>query len=451
MENFESKKEKDNKNKIGLYLNMAISNNSIGNYDKSKIDYTEEAIVTEKTILMVNKNNKILKLNNQEEAIRKEGENILFVVRKKQNFFQLEKELCDNMILSEDNIEGLNYNLWYAINDNNSNDDYYLNENDIIRFGNIKLVITKIKIKGFVSSSIKSDKIKYNIREINLNKKGTKKINFEQIFDADDALSKNNLNFCNICNNNTNNEDNPLIKLCDCPNYNHYECMKKDIKEKMTKLENKKRTSINYFLKFHCNDCKKALPLKFKIKKDQKQYNLFEFDEPNNEDEDYLIFQSLDYLDRYQDYQKSIHIIRLIEDDNIIKIKIGRDGRKNDNDIKLINESSSREHAIIEYNKEKHNLLLKNISKKNDSLVLIKNILVINKNIINLQIGKVSMEAKLIEENEFRDREDITDKIKTKKEYKEEVRKELESCENLNDEWSYDNKTENYFKYEKKE
>ena len=442
MEKLEPKKDSKPK-KIGLSLKINVSNNSIGNYDKFHIENCQNAIITKKTLLIVNKNNRILKLNNQEEAIRKEGEYILFVIRKRKDYFQLEKELCDNMMLSKDNIEGLNYNLWYVINNDNVNDDYYLSENDIIRFGDTKLVLTKINIKGYEGYDGDTDKKKYNVKEINSNKK-SKNIIFERIFD-DDIISNNIIDCCNICNSNINTEENPLIKLCDCSNYNHYKCIQNDINRNMIRKYNKSKTSTNYYLKFFCSECEKSLPLKFKIKGKEKEYELFKLEVPDKGD--YLIFQSLDYLDRYQDYQKSIHIIQLTGNDNIITITIGRDGKNIDNDIKLVSESSSREHAYIEYNKEKKYLLLKNKSKKNDSLVLIKNILIINKNTINLQIGKVSVEAKLIEEDEFKDKENIIDKIQTKDEYKDEIRKEIESCKEINDNWYKDIKTETFFKY----
>ena len=445
MEKLEPKKDNKPK-KIGLSLKINVSNNTIGNYDKFHIENCQDAIITKKTLLIVNKNNRILKLNNQEEAIRKDGEYILFAIRRRKDYFQLEKELCDNMILSKDNIEGLNYNLWYVINNDNVNDDYYLNENDIIRFGDTKLVLTKISIKGYKHYDGDSNKMKYNVREINSNKKG-KNIIFEQVFD-DDIISNNIIDCCNICNSNINTEENPLIKLCNCSNYNHIKCIQEDIRiNRVKQKKNREKTSTNYYLNIFCSECEKSLPLKFKIKGKEKEnnYELFKFDVP--EEGDYLIFQSLDYLDRYQDYQKSVHIRELKEKDNIINITIGRDGKNIDNDIKLVTESSSREHAYIEYNKEKKYLLLKNKSRKNDSLVLIKNILIINKNLINLQIGKVSVEAKLIEEDEFKGKENIIDKIQTKDEYIDEIRKEIESCKEINDNWYNDIKTETFFKY----
>ena len=91
-----------------------------------------------------------------------------------------------------------------------------------------------------------------------------------------------------------------------------------------------------------------------------------------------MLFESFDYLNFYNYYQRSIHLVKLIGNNNIINIKIGRDGYNIDNDIKLEEETASMEHALIEYNKKEGTLLLKNISKKSDSLVLIKNKLKIN-------------------------------------------------------------------------
>ena len=461
MNNSEIKEEENNKKQVrGLYLKINVSENSIGNYDKSHIEFTQEAIITKKTLLIVNKHNKILEIKSQGKFDKKDGENMLFQIRESKNkkCFQLEKELCNDMVLSEDNIEGLNYNLWYAINNDNVNDDYYLSENDIIRFGNIKLVLRKININDFKENS-NSNILKYNIKEINskiLKDNNIKKIKFEQIFDNNDfiPINENKIKICNICNSSIEDEDNPLINLCDCNNFNHYICIKEDLKKKMLISKNKKKTAINYYLSFHCDNCQKSLPLSIKIKNTNISYKFFDIEEIEKpkEEENYLIFESLDYLDRYLVYQKSIHLVKLQGEGNIIKIKIGRDGSKNDNDVKLVTDSVSRDHAIIEYNKEEGNLLLKNISKKNDSLVLIKNTLIINKNKINLQIGKVSVEANLIEKSEFKD--DIIDKIQSKEEYEEEIRKQIESS-NINNDWANaeeeDIKTDKFFLYSGKE
>ena len=298
------------------------------------------------------------------------------------------------------------------------NDIYYLCENDVIRFGNFKFILKEIHIKNKNLMIGKNKKLRYNINKINSEQKRFS-LNFEPnltefIIDNKNYNTKDIEKECPFCHKEDSSEENPLVKLCSCDyKYMHYKCIKEDLRQKLIIKENKSQTSINYIFKFHCNNCKVQLPIKFKIDDIHKSFELIDIDLPK--EEEYLLFQSLSFLYK-NEYHQSIHLVKLIGDKNIIKIKIGRDGHNKDNDIKIDEESVSREQAIIEYNKENGSLILENISQKTDSLILIKDIIKINENKINLQIGNIFVETYLINEKVDKKR---YDKIQDKKQYEE--------------------------------
>ena len=428
---------------LGLYLRIKTSQNCLGIYEKSKIIHEKNYFETVDSYFFLNKKNIILKSNNQFDE-DENGEILLFHIRKQNNYFQIENNPGKNMPLTEKNINILNYKLWYVIDNNNIiNDVYYLTQNDIIRFGNFKFILKKIQInkKDIKNKIIK--KLRYDINEINLSKKDISP-NFEPILDFFKIAQDNNDEAdkkCHFCDKENCSEENPLVKLCACDKYKHFKCIKEDLRKKVVIIKNKKETSINYYIKFHCHKCKEQLPLKFKLEENGKTYELLDIEIPY--DKEYLLFQSLDYLNRTNEYQQSIHLVKLIGDKNIIQITIGRDGHDRDNDIKIVDESVSRKQAIIEYDKECGSFILKNISQKSDSLILIKNILIINKYKIHFQIGKIFVEAFLENENEV-DKNKIT-KIQDKKKYKEDLEAHIKNQVSSNISLNDSIKTEIYF------
>ena len=148
-------KEKD---KFGLYLEIKVSRNSIGNFDKSKIENTFKTIVKDSSnyYIMVNKPNQILKVDQQSDIVLKNGENLLFHIRKTNDGYQLENLFLDFKNMTEDNLNILNYKLWYVIgNGYSANNNYYLCQNDIIRFGKIKLKLKEIYINNYNNTNSK--------------------------------------------------------------------------------------------------------------------------------------------------------------------------------------------------------------------------------------------------------------------------------------------------------
>ena len=126
-------------------------------------------------------------------------------------------------------IEKLNKRMWYVFKSQNpenkyenKNEDYYLSENDIIKFGTVKYEI----IKMHKSSS--SEKVENNIE---------KDLKFGSIFEKFYPEFNNENETCNICDQDNSSEDNPKVKLCKCHIYMHYECLKNTLKKKIKEYE----------------------------------------------------------------------------------------------------------------------------------------------------------------------------------------------------------------------
>ena len=456
---FNYMENENNKTENYLHLSVKISKNPYEIFDKSKIKKEEEFDIKEKAYIVLD-NNKII--SEESQANIENYENLLFMIRPKGEYIQLENNfLKNNFKLTEERINSLNYKLWYVIKtypedeknnnnkiENNINEDYYLCENDIIRLGNFKFVLREIHLKNYNKElfSKYSNNLKYDIHDINKNNNPV----FEFIPKLDFyILSKNEKITCRICNKNTSDLENPIVSLCSCDSYRnrHYKCLKEEFKQQIKIIKNKNKTSTNYLLKCHCNICKTQLPLSFIIEEvKNKIYELIVFNKPK--DKDYLFFESLEYITKFGDYEKSFHLMEL--DNNNITITIGRDGsleEKRDNDIKIYEPSVSRgKHAVIEYNKNEGTLLLKNKSQKSYTLIAIKEELKINKNKILLQIGRTSIEANLLDKKEIKN----IRKIKTRKDYEnelEKINKEFEEKKKIEEEKASKNIEQNTYNY----
>ena len=450
MNNIISEQEQNRK---VLFLKIKICKNKSGIFYISEIKKEYNIIMKNSTYLIINKNNIILKLDMQSKI--DDGEIILFNIRKSE-YYKLEKPVFYNSVLTENNINALNYCLWYTVRSekpnekkadesNNNNDDYYLHEKDIIRFGNFKLILQEIHFENYIEESIiNHNKNGYNIEEINMNNKKRPIFNLEPYIEQYITKDKDKDIFleddikCEICEKKTYSEDNPLIRFCLCEKFKHYECIKEEIKKKYTKpnykerenMENKENPICNYYINNFCRKkCNAIYPLRFKIEGINKIYELFEIKKPKNKD--YLIFESLPYYSN-GDYEISIHIITLTgnnNDEENMEIKIGK---VEENHIKIVEKNVSRKHAKIIYNKKNRSLLLKNLSKTSGSLVLIKNSLTINEKKINLQVGRTSIEASLMNEEDAINGNKI-DLIQTQDEYKKGRNKKIIYDDNDND------------------
>ena len=357
----------------GVYLNFKTrinSTNGIFDYSSQK-NKNLNTFITEKTYFFRSEN-KIIK-GFRDQASASIEDKLLFIVRAtKTNFY------IDNSLLNFNSIEKLrkikNY-LWYVVNSDNKeiinpNEDYYLREGDIIKIGMVKYIIKKIFIKGYSKEEkeIKENNEKNGEKIFSLENKEFNELkqwieHRKVIIEEENKPVTNyyfNLYYCDEC-------------ISKYPNCNNSECK--------------------------CEKCYTNFPFKFKYYENNKKeeinnINFYPISIPENSN--YMILESLDYIDEYKNSPKvikAIHIIKLTGED----INIGRDGK---NDIIVNHSSTSRKHAVIKYNEGK--LLLKNKSKLSGTLVLIQNkIFDFSKKEVYLQVDNTFISAKIMKKDEF--------------------------------------------------
>ena len=181
------------------------------------------------------------------------------------------------------------------------------------------------------------------------------------------------IEICFICFKLESTIENPLVRICKCKNFVHYECLKTFLNKKIILQENQKGTVITYYCpKFNCDVC--LCP-----------YELIDINQP--EEINYLVLESLDYIKENKNIKK-VHFIKLT--DEVIKI-----GRSHSNDITDNDISISRSHCELKFNKDNGDLILENKSAKFGTLVLIRNNIKMNENEIKFQVGRSLISAKL--------------------------------------------------------
>ena len=294
------------------------------------------------------------------------------------------------------------------------NEDYILNENDIIKLGDCIFEVVKKVIKNYKNNFNNKDQL-YNISSLNNN--------FGPVFNIcidnkEEKSEENNQNNQSNINNNENNKNNPnikednlkdsninknpIIKLCDC--YNHFECIKSRLLSELEieqKLKKEKVISFNID-EFKCNVCGKNIPLRFE--KSGKIYNFLEFKDLN-----YIVLEYLGKIigkssnenngDKNNEDKelKKVYIIKLGNE----LIRIGRNTKDiSTNDINIPDMSISRNHAVLKFYEKNGTLLLENRNKKNientSTFVLIKDNFKINKKKIKFMTGKCYITINLI-------------------------------------------------------
>ena len=342
----------------------------------------------------------------------KNEETILDIIKSNDSIYQFENQIKNNMEPNENNISQLNNKIWYIINNepllnnqmskshlNNINKDYYLTQNDIIKLGRIKLIITESRINtddsvGKVSNLENANKFNY-INELNL------KVDcpFELIYkakclgDEENEIEKNNEEkiLCKICySEEIDNINNPMVHLCNCKgglNYAHFECIKLWMKTKLIQIENSKQTVKSYYIQgFNCEICKTPYPFKFKKQKNDKIYELIDIERPLNTN--YIILESLNQIKENNNI-KSIHVISLVNEEDILI------GRGNMCDVRIKDISVSRFHSKLKFNLKEKTLLIKDLISKFGTLILVKSPFEI-KEPIQLQIGRTYIKASII-------------------------------------------------------
>jgi hypothetical protein len=379
------------------------------------------------------KYNETFKVDRQSDIEAKKGEKLLFHIRKKKDFNYLIENPIPSKI-SEENTDILNLKLYLVINSENNekniNEDYYICNNDIIKFGNLKYTVeiimnkkeninnkssieNEIKEKNEILTDVNEEAQRQNSidneNEINEEEPTkTTKMDYDIsslnkttgcILDYKlksplfyDTLNDNFKINCYLCPDKECNKNNPIIKICNC-NFAHFECLKDLEKRKLIIKENKKKNVRNYYIKrIMCKKCKCIYPYQFKI--NEKIFNVLDIE--ISKESDYLILKSIENKN-YFNIMMLIHVIELNEK----IIKIGRSYIDGDNDVIIEDPSVSKEHAIIKYNKDNGSLMLKNNKSKYVTLVLIKKSLKINEKKIQIQVGKTVVEAQVMKYGDF--------------------------------------------------
>ena len=207
----------------------------------------------------------------------------------------------------------------------NTNDDYYLSKNDIIKIANVKLIVREIKIKNNIQ------KDSYYCQNVEMNQELKENIE-EKMKEKLSSLNPPILDYkkCEDCGC-------LLIKFCKCDQFEHYKEIKNWIKEHIVKKKNIGKTFRYYHFNdiYKCDECNTWLPIEFKLKiKEPFQSKLNDNDEafldynigkditldfikinkPN--DSDYLILESIEYNNKSKNsgVKKSIHVIKLTEE-----------------------------------------------------------------------------------------------------------------------------------------
>jgi len=418
------------------YLKLVLYNWEKENNDVNSIfDYTskslkEQTIFFEKeTYLARTKYDEFKTYENHEDfkKTEEEGNILIFYINKeeeKKDKYILTSLFPKNLELNEENLNNINNKIWYILrtsdidnkeNDKNCNEEYYLNENDIIKFGRVKYVVQKIHLLNKNNEDIPSnqnDENNYNISDLNKNTnsvfqcvypvknyKGYNDINVKNNNVSKEEMEIKKCDFCEYLSKENEENDrgeNFLISLCKCNKLVHFKCFKyylkllKEIKENNTEID-----ESMVFKNFECLKCKNQYPIKFKLQGQDKIYNLIDINEPVKCN--YMILESIDYKINEQ-YYKSIHIIKLTKESGE-PITIGRENKNDiiiDRDISL-----SRQHAILRFNKENGKISIQNWKGKFGTLVLVKKPIKVLDKTIYLQVGKIYNKACLTNKEDY--------------------------------------------------
>ena len=384
---------------------------SHGLYDYESNQTKNLNAVLAESIYIGRKKHDIKTLNSPNDL--KQDEELLFNVKNDyKDEYALENEVPIRIQPTEKNINDLSNKIWYVLKNDpnqsnqsnqtitNTNDDYYLCKNDVIKLGRVKYSLNEINIPSKhnnIDVAIPSnDPSKYDIDELNMNTEPV----FDFIFQAKESGEYTDIpddeRLCKICYSDENDkENNPLVHLCNCNGglrFSHFECIKKWMETKLITKENEKKTVKSYNIKsFNCEICKTPYPFKFKLNGVEKPFELIDLQKPV--DCDYIILESLNQMKENCNI-KSIHVIQLTGDELTI-------GRGHESDVRINDISVSRSHAKLKYNPTEGTLLLRDLKSKFGTLILIKKPLKIKERKIHLQIGRTYIEAWLMGMAEF--------------------------------------------------
>ena len=335
--------------------------------------------VLAESIYITRKKHDIKTLNNLKD-LKQEEEELLFNVKNDhKDEYVLENPVPILVQPTEKNINDLSNKIWYVLKNDpnisnnsnqtitNTNDDYYLCKNDVIKLGRVKYSLNEINIpsrqNNIDRSQPLSDPSKYDIDELNKNTESV----FDFIFQAKDSSEYTDIP-----------DDEKICKIC---------YSEENMETKLIIKEKEKKTVKSYNIKsFNCEICKTPYPFKFKLNGIEKPFELIDLQKPSGCD--YIILESLNQMKENCNI-KSIHVIQLNSDELTI-------GRGHESDVRINDISVSRKHAVLKYNVEEGTLLLRDLKSKFGTLILIKKPLLIKEKKIHLQIGRTYIEGWLM-------------------------------------------------------
>lgn len=418
----------DEKEEIGLYLyaqtykekSGGSSKHGIFAFVENEIE-SEDFFIQEGCYLFRENNNIKVYKSHSEHGMNAES---IFRVKVDNNHFKISIPFLSRLKPPFVKlINNLKNNLYYVMNsypeDDNKkkkrfrteNDDYYLNENDIIKIGNMIYIVRKLFIKSNANNNDNErdkdkDKV-YDIEYLNKDKSPIFDTCFMKKFDEKIISELTNIKEPTSLNL-------PKEAFNYCFHIINYikdsitiEKKKKCFSERISITETKNKNVTNYiFDLFKCEECKETThlyPLRYLLPNDEKLYELIEIKEPENTN--YLILESLEEVAQNEkekvkeNLKKYIHVVKLTEEGQTFYI-----GRGDKSDIKLDsdNKKVSSKHAVIIFLNGK--VILKNISEKLNTSVLIKTIkedLEIKEKEIYLEAGRSFIEAKIMTKEEY--------------------------------------------------
>ena len=206
---------------------------SHGLYDYESNQTKNLNAVLAESIYITRKKHDIKTLSKLNNLIPEEEELIFHVENKKMDEFILENEVTVHIQPTEKNINDLSNKIWYVLKNDpiqsnqsnqtvvNTNDDYYLCKNDVIKLGRVKYSLNEIKIpsrQNNIDIALPfNDPAKYDIDNLNRNTEPV----FDFIFQAKDSSEYTDIpddeKICKICYSEENDkENNPLVHLCNC-------------------------------------------------------------------------------------------------------------------------------------------------------------------------------------------------------------------------------------------
>ena len=385
---------------------------SHGLYDYESNQTKNINAILAESIYLARKKHDIKALNSPND-LKKDEEELLFNVRNDfKDEYSLENIVPIRIQPTEKNINDLSNKIWYVLKNDpilsnqsnqtiiNTNDDYYLCKNDVIKLGRVKYTLNEINMpsqqNNIDRAAQKTDPNKYDINGLN---KNTEPV-FEFIFEGKDSSDYIDIpddeRLCKICYNEDNDKErNPLVHLCNCNGglrFSHFECIKRWMETKLIIKENEKKTVKSYNIKsFNCEICKTPYPFRFKLKGIEKPFELIDIQKPIGCN--YIVLESLNQMKENCNI-KSIHVIKLTSDELII-------GRGHESDVRINDISVSRNHAKLKYNESDGTLLLRDLKSKFGTLILVKKPLKIKEKKIHLQIGRTYIEASLMNMSDF--------------------------------------------------